>query len=390
MGRGEDDVRLKLLHTSDWHLGHPFRSLDNAAGLTLKRQRLATVDHVLKVAAREEVDAVLCAGDLFDSRTPAEDWWRGLADRLQAMTHRCPVYLLPGNHDPLTPESVYHVHHPFRGRLPDWVHVVDRTGFEAPLGDGAVLLAHPTLSGTGGADPVLALPDRALGDDRIRVGLAHGTAVRFPGGAPDFPIAPDAAVQRSLDYLALGDIHDFVEVHPATPSGVGLTLYCGAPEPMRFGEQGAGSAVLVQLRPHGRAPRYLRERVGHWRWEHVRWASMSEARNLRERADLQRLVLRLTVEMAVSLDERQELDRIVRELRGTEVDSGSVGLVESVDRSAERLVHGAFATQLPAHVPQVMQEVHNRLRAQLNDPELASVAQKALLHLHKIISGGPS
>lgn len=384
-------MRLKLLHTSDWHLGHPFRSFNGEPALTLKRQRLATIEHILQVAASHEVDAILCAGDLFDNRHPGEDWWHGLADRFQAMTHRCPVFLLPGNHDPLTADSIYDHGHAFRSRLPEWVHVIDAPGFEAELADGAVLLANPVQSGTGGEDPALALPAREPGDDRIRVGMAHGTATGlFPGAEPDFPIARDAGVQRGLDYLALGDIHDFMEVHGANAAGVGTAVYCGAPEPMRFGETGAGSVVLAQLRPHGGAPRYRRVRVGHWSWEQVRCSQMSEVRRLLERTDLQRRVLRLTLELVVTLAEREELERLLRELEGTEVESGRAGLVERVDRSAERLVADAFAAQLPDDVPEVLHEVHTRLRARLDDPEQRAATETALIHLHKLIAGGRS
>jgi DNA repair exonuclease SbcCD nuclease subunit len=377
-------VRLKLLHTSDCHLGHPFRSFRDDTALTLTRQRRSTVEHVLRVAASHSVDAVLCAGDLFDCPSPGEDCWRSLVGLFQAMTHRCPVFLLPGGHDPLSPKSVYDSGHPFRADLPDWVHVVDTLGFEAPLGDGAVLVAHPTLADAGGDDPALALPNREPGDDRVRVGMAYGT-VMSAGGKPAFPIAPDAAVQRGLNYLALGDVHDFTEVHAATAAGVGLTVYAGAPEAMRFGE-GAGSAVLAQLRPHGQPPRYRRERVGHFSWEEVRCAELSELRTLAGRTNLQRTVLRLALELAVTLDEKEELARLLSELSGTEIESGRVGVIERIDRRDERLAPGAFATELPDHLPQVMHEVHARLRARLADPEQRAATETALIHLHRLIA----
>ena len=128
---GDEDVALKLLHTADWHLGMRFPSFGEEDQRTLMRARMEVIDRVLGAAQRHQVDAVLCAGDLFDEPQPAEDWWRGLADRLRAhdWTGR-PVFLLPGNHDPLTNTSCWHPSHPFRRALPEGVHVIDRDDFE--------------------------------------------------------------------------------------------------------------------------------------------------------------------------------------------------------------------------------------------------------------------
>ena len=77
----------------------------------------------------------LCVGDIFDDPDPAPDFWEGLARtfRGHAGPHP-PLFLIPGNHDPLTPESVWAPGHAFRARLPEWVHVVDRDDFMYELG----------------------------------------------------------------------------------------------------------------------------------------------------------------------------------------------------------------------------------------------------------------
>src|SRR3954471_7056705 len=98
------DVVLRLLHTADWHLGRRFPSFPEEAQKKLSRARMDVIATILNVARRNSVDAVLCAGDLFDDPTPAPDFWRGLADTFQKQggTHP-PMFLVPGNHDPLTP-----------------------------------------------------------------------------------------------------------------------------------------------------------------------------------------------------------------------------------------------------------------------------------------------
>src|SRR3954469_1079997 len=117
---------LKLLHTADLHLGREFSQLDEDDRRKLARARLAVVEQILALADQYGVDAVLCAGDLFDTPDPSEDWWKGLAKGLTARHGWSrPIVLLPGNHDPLVEGSVFDREHPFRQLLPPWVHVVD-------------------------------------------------------------------------------------------------------------------------------------------------------------------------------------------------------------------------------------------------------------------------
>src|SRR5437763_1350311 len=124
------DVMLKLLHTADWHLGRRFLSFPDEAQRKLSRARMDVVVSILDVARRNAVHAILCAGDLFDDPQPEADFWEELARTLREHTvQQIPIFFVPGNHDPLTPESVWAPNHPFRSRLPKWVHVVDRDDF---------------------------------------------------------------------------------------------------------------------------------------------------------------------------------------------------------------------------------------------------------------------
>lgn len=99
---------LKILHTADWHIGKSFDQFGPEAAATLARDRLGVIDRIMGCASQFDVDAVLCAGDLFDRPDPDDDWWKGLAAKFDGYRNwRKPVVLLPGNHDPLTDKSVY-------------------------------------------------------------------------------------------------------------------------------------------------------------------------------------------------------------------------------------------------------------------------------------------
>lgn len=86
---------MKVLHTSDWHVGKTLRGRDRSA------EHEAVLREVVEVADREQVDLVLVVGDLFDTAAPTADAERivyrallGLSDR----GHRT-VVVVGGNHD---------------------------------------------------------------------------------------------------------------------------------------------------------------------------------------------------------------------------------------------------------------------------------------------------
>lgn len=53
---------MRLLHTSGWHLGRSFH------GASLQEEQAAAIERIAELARDYAVDAVLIAGDLYDSR----------------------------------------------------------------------------------------------------------------------------------------------------------------------------------------------------------------------------------------------------------------------------------------------------------------------------------
>ena len=74
---------LRILHTADWHLGRRFPSFPEEAQKKLSRARMDVINKILDLGRRNSVNAILCAGDLFDDPTPSEDFWEGLAKTLR-------------------------------------------------------------------------------------------------------------------------------------------------------------------------------------------------------------------------------------------------------------------------------------------------------------------
>jgi DNA repair exonuclease SbcCD nuclease subunit len=378
-GDGEDDVALKLLHTADWHLGMRFRSFAEHDERTLRRARLSVIDRILGLADHHGVDAVLCAGDLFDDAQPDEEWWRGLADKLaRRPVDAAPVFLLPGNHDPLTPTSVWHPTHRFRGALPPSVHVVDRDDFTHPLGEHAVLHAVPCRSTAGQSDPTERLPARTPGDARIRIGMVHGSTFEFADWKTNFPVSVEAATARGFDYMAIGDTHGF-RVYPPDDHP---TVYPGAPEPTKFGELEAGRVALVFFSRRNRRPLVRSEKVAYWSWQAHRCADLAALRRLRD-DDLARTVLRLELQMRLSAAEYEEAQTIVRDLAGTNATHGRAGVLQ-LDSAGLELDARGLAGALD-ELPESLRAAAARLAERAEAGEDAEVARRALWHLVRLV-----
>jgi exonuclease SbcD len=85
---------MKLLHTSDWHLGRSFH------GVGMLDAQRAFVDQLVDAVARHAVDVVLIAGDVYDRALPGVDVVHLLDDALVRLTSAgAQVVLTSGNHD---------------------------------------------------------------------------------------------------------------------------------------------------------------------------------------------------------------------------------------------------------------------------------------------------
>ncbi len=379
MKRTEDDIVLKLLHTADWHLGRRFPRFGIEAGKTLSRARRDVLERIFLEAERSQVDAVLCAGDLFDTPQPDDDFKSALLQVLTRLKWKNrPVFLLPGNHDPLVAESVWR-EPSFRKALPDFVHVVDQELLEVALPNDCVLFAVPCLSRAGQKDPTALIPLRAEGDTRVRVGLVHGSTFDAGDWKTNFPISKDAALERGLDYLAIGDTHGFRFVPPDRK--VPPTIYPGTPEQTAFDEQDAGNVALVFIN-RSRQALVQKRAVGQWKWEELTVKSMEELRLLAMRTDLAARVLRLTLELRVTAPEYQEVEAILGKLQGSASTHARVGVLE-LDRERLRL-DLTNLDALSAGLPPVLQAAAKRLKVQSEDPAQRAAAERALFHLFSL------
>ncbi|GGK28825.1 exonuclease SbcCD subunit D [Salinarimonas ramus] len=88
---------VRVLHTADWHLGHTL------AGYSREAEHRAALDALVEIAAREAVDAVVVAGDVFDALNPSAEAQALFFDtltRLHAARPHAAIVVVAGNHDP--------------------------------------------------------------------------------------------------------------------------------------------------------------------------------------------------------------------------------------------------------------------------------------------------
>lgn len=255
--------------------------------------------------------------------------------------------------------------------------MVDSDTFELPLADDAVLLAAPCRSMAGAEDLALSLPCRADGDGRIRIGLVHGSTFDMEGYQTSFPIARDAPQQRGLDYLAVGDTHAFRVI---SDNGKAPIVYPGAPEQTRFGESGTGHVALVALPRAGARPIVERIAVGRWVWRDETVTSLESLRRLASE-DLSTTVLRLRLEMSVTVAEEKSVDQLIRQLNGDAANAGRAGAFV-VDRSGLRIEVGDVS-ELLRDAPETLLAVAAKLAAAAT---LDDEAKRALHLLYRMLS----
>lgn len=256
---------LRFLHTADWQLGLRVRYIPGDAGARVRDARLAAVRRIGEVAAEQDVAFVVVAGDVFEHHGLKPATVRKAFDLLREFP--VPVHLLPGNHDPYTPDSLY-CSPLWKRECPDNVHVLAWTEPVEVRGD-AHLLPCPILDRTVLGDPTEHLTADFGPGDGFRVGVAHGGIREFLErlGEDELELAAeigmDTATRAKLDYLALGDWHGRLQVDERT-------WYAGTQEATRFKEKNPGNVLVVELAEPGAPPAVTPVQVGTLTWHQLR------------------------------------------------------------------------------------------------------------------------
>ena len=373
---------MKFVHSADWQLGMKAAHVGEAAA-RVREERLAAARRVVGAARDQGAEFVLIAGDTFEDNGVERALIQKVADILGGS--RVPVYLIPGNHDPLTPGSVWE--HPAWKSM-EHVHVLRE---DKPVDiPGGILYPCPVKDKRSRKDPTAWIPSGEAG--AIRVGLAHGTVEGVPQPEPDHPVARDSAARARLDYLALGHWHS-TSFYPASDGSVRMA-YSGAHETTSFSERDSGNMLVVEIAGPGASPSITPVRTGGLNW-------MVVEKDIREPGDLQRVrqdiesqgnpgstLIEVRLKGLLTAAEREEVARIEEIL-------ASRFLFHRVDSAGLR-PSPEDANWLASLPPGILQNVAARLR-ELSDPRYADerpadaspeVASRALMELYALMTGG--
>ncbi|MEX2480464.1 MAG: DNA repair exonuclease [Gammaproteobacteria bacterium] len=251
---------FRFIHTADWQIGKPFGNVPGDAGSELRAQRLRTVERIANLARERRVDAVLIAGDAFDSNE-VED--RTISRTLDALrSFEGPWIFLPGNHDAALVHSVW-----TRLRLlrpGENVIIADRPEPVPVWGGRAVILPAPLRRRREADDQTVWFDAAPSAEGTIRIGLAHGSvAGRLPGAADSANSIPETRADSArLDYLALGDWHGALQIAPRT-------WYSGTPETDRHRDNRSGFIHLVEIDGPGQPARVETISTGAYGWHQL-------------------------------------------------------------------------------------------------------------------------
>lgn len=264
---------MRILHTSDWHLGQNFYTKSRAP------EHQAFLTWLCQTAAEQQVDAIVVAGDVFDTGSPPS-YARELYNRFVVDLQQtgCQLIVLAGNHDSVaTLNESRELLACLNTRVvasaqlqPEGQAIILNTRHGEP---GAVLCPIPFLrprditksrAGESGSDKQLQLLDaiarhyqdcfdaacRLRGDRLLPIiatghltalGVTKTDAVRdiYIGTLDAFP----ASHFPAADYIALGHIHRAQIVAQSNH-----IRYCGSPIPLSFDETGGPKGVnLVEF-----------------------------------------------------------------------------------------------------------------------------------------------
>lgn len=297
---------IRFLHTSDWQLGMTRGFLSEETQERYRQARFDAIRTIGQIAMENGCHIVLVCGDVFESNQVDR---RTVARAMEMLKEfPVPVYILPGNHDPLNAASVYRSS-TFVDRKPDHVHVIENTEI-VEIADGVELVGAPWLSKKPVTNPlqdVVEALSPAGGVCRICVG--HGsvnTLAPDPSSAGIISVADleRAIAEKKMRFVALGDRHSLTMVGSSN-----RIWYSGTPEPTDFREIDSGNVQIVEIEDtEGAAVSRRGVQVGQWRFIEQERVDLNGAddvealsRSLEEIENKDRRIVRLNIVGSLTL-----------------------------------------------------------------------------------------
>ncbi len=237
---------MRILHTSDWHLGKRLYKLDRSEEHSL------FLDWLIKTLIDQKIDVLLIAGDIFDTPTPphqALETFYNFLHRISVET-KTETMIIAGNHDSgLLLEAPAKILSPHRvkvwGKLSEnpadhWCQIGNIDLCAIPFFRSYELLPQ------GEGDALVALTKYLTKPRKVpQILMLHHLAGVFEAAGSEQVISLSGVdsipseVLKGFDYVALGHIHKPQKIGPQS-------YYSGSPIPLRFSETLKKSVVMIE------------------------------------------------------------------------------------------------------------------------------------------------
>lgn len=308
---------IRFLHTGDWQLGMNRHYFSAGVQERFTQSRFDAIRELGRIAVKEKCRFMVVCGDIFEANLLER---QTVARALEALKEiSVPVYLLPGNHDPLNAGSIYHSP-TFLDKKPDHIHVIE---------DTRPIKIDRNIEIVGAAwrtkKPLRDLVAEAIAPLKtaagtLRICVAHGIVDSLSPDPDDPALVSQSAAETALKegkihYLALGDRHSVTEI-----GATGRIWYSGTPEPTDYDEVKSGYAIIAEVDEGQATVRPVK--IGTWNfieYQDVYANTEADVENIEHRLneiqDKERTVVKLRLIGTISLALHSRLENTLQQAR---------------------------------------------------------------------------
>ena len=252
---------MKILHTSDWHLGHTLYNYDRT------EEQMAMLLQMVNIVKEEQPDVFLLCGDVYHTSQPSAAVQTMFTNALVQIRDANPgmtIVITAGNHDSGSKHDIFRT--PWKALKVYTVGCIDASQKEELVvevpGKGYVIAVpyvnernmpkglFQELIDIVGEKNAYNLPVVMMAHTTVRGCdfAGHDNASEYTVGGIDSYDLDEMG--SGYDYLALGHIHHGQFIH----SGKHNVRYCGSPIPVSFDEMYKHSVSIVEVAKHGEKP----------------------------------------------------------------------------------------------------------------------------------------
>ena len=259
---------MKILHTSDWHLGRTFLSE------SMHVHQETFIDWLVAYVAEQKVELVVIAGDIYDRAVPPAESVRLFDRALARLSILCPVFITPGNHDSavrlgfgsgLMSANGVHIRSTI-SEIEIPLEITGRDGVELvvygiPYLQPEVVFtelgSERTHAGVLTAAMAMVRSDLSVRGDVRSMVVSHAFITGGSGSESERSLeiggigdAP-SSIFTGVDYTAMGHLHGAQMI--STPEdSTAIVKYSGSPLPYSFSEENHHKSVtLVEIPQSG-------------------------------------------------------------------------------------------------------------------------------------------